>query len=84
MPDLNMNIKKERISFFLEAEFAQKINKIADEVNLTVSELTRKALDSYIKKIEKEKIDKELESGYQANYNYYLKSESEWQYADKE
>jgi metal-responsive CopG/Arc/MetJ family transcriptional regulator len=82
MVDTEYN-KKERTSFFLDSEFAQKVNAIADEINISVSELIRKALDNYIKKIEKERIEKELEAGYKSNYEYYLRSGEEWRYAEK-
>jgi metal-responsive CopG/Arc/MetJ family transcriptional regulator len=82
MANIDYN-KKERINFFLDSEFAKRVNDFAEEYKISVSEMIRKALDIYIKKIEKEKIEKELESGYKSNYEYYLKSGAEWQYAEK-
>ena len=76
--------KKERLSFFIDSELSVKINKISKQANLTVSEIARKALQNYLDQLEKEKIVKELEIGYKANYKYYLKSQEEWENADKE
>ena len=84
MPSIQSLNKKERLSFFVNSELSKRINKISKQTNLTVSEIVRKALQSYIEQVEREKIEKELEDGYKSNYEYYLKSQEEWEYADKE
>lgn len=84
MSSVQIKSKKERLSFFVNPELSNKLNQISKQTKLTVSEIARKALINYIDEIEKEKIEKELEAGYKANYDYYLKSQSEWKYADKE
>ena len=84
MPSVQIQSKKERLSFFVNSELSDKVNRISKQTKLTVSEIARKALLNYIDEIEKEKIDKELEIGYKANYDYYLKSQEDWKYADKE
>ena len=84
MPSIQSLNKKERLSFFVNPELSKRINKISKQTNLPVSEIAREALQSYIDQVEKEKIEKELEVGYKANYEYYLKSQEEWKYADKE
>ena len=84
MQKLNNQTKKERISFFVNKEFADKVNKIAKQNNQSVSELARTAIQNYIEQLEKEKIAKELEVGYQANYDYYLNSQEEWKHSDNE
>lgn len=76
--------KKERLSFFVNSELSDKINQISRQTNLPISEIARKALLNYIEQIEKDKLEKELEDGYRANYDYYLKSQEDWNYADKE
>lgn len=76
--------KKERLSFFVNTDLAKKLSKLSEESNLSLSDIAREVLKSYLEKIEKEKTEKELEDGYKANYDYYLKSQSEWDYADKE
>lgn len=84
MPSVQIKNKKERLSFFVNSELSDKVNRISKQTKLTVSEIARKALLNYIDEIEKEKIEKELETGYKANYDYYLKSQEDWKYADKE
>jgi len=84
MPSVQLINKKERLSFFVNSELSKKINRISKQTKLTVSEIARKALQNYIDQIEKEKLENELEAGYKANYDYYLKSQEEWKYADKE
>ena len=76
--------KKERLSFFINSETSKRVNNISKQTKLPVSEIARRALQNYINQIEKEKIEKELEAGYKANYEYYLKSQEEWKHADKE
>lgn len=75
--------KKERLSFFVNSELSNKVNRISEQTNLSVSEIVRKALQKFIDQVEKEKIERELEDGYKANYEYYLKTQEEWKYADK-
>jgi predicted transcriptional regulator len=84
MSSIQSQSKKERLSFFVNSELSKKVNKISKRTNLPVSEIARKALQSFIDQTEREKAEKELEVGYKANYEYYLKSQEEWEYADKE
>jgi predicted transcriptional regulator len=84
MDSIQIKNKKERLSFFVNSDLSDKITQISQHTRLTVSEIARKALLKYIDEIEKEKIEKELEEGYKANYDYYLKSQEDWKYADKE
>jgi len=84
MPSIEPTNKKERLSFFVNPELSEKINSISKQTNLTISEIGRKALQNFIDLLEKEKLENELEAGYKANFQYYLKSQKEWENADKE
>lgn len=84
MPSVEISNKKERLSFFVNTELSDKVNKVSKQLKLTVSEVARNALQNYIDQIERERIEQELESGYKANYEYYLNSQEDWKYADKE
>jgi len=84
MPSTQTQNKKERLSFFVNSELSKRVSKISKLTNLTVSEIARKALQNFIDNVEKEKIEIELEAGYKANYDYYLKTQEKWKYADKE
>ncbi|HMS34203.1 MAG TPA: hypothetical protein PKC91_08950 [Ignavibacteria bacterium] len=76
--------KKERLSFFVNSELSERVNQISKQSKLTTSEIVRIALQDYVCKLEKVKIESELEAGYKANHDYYLKSQKEWENADKE
>lgn len=80
----SIKTKKERLSLFVDRDLSERVEKISKLTNQTMSELTRKALQVYIEQIEKEKTEQELTDGYKANYDYYSKSQEEWNYADKE
>lgn len=82
MPSIQ-NQNKEQFSFLVDSELFSKMNKISEQTKLPISEIIRKALQNYVEQMEKEKIEMELEIGYKANYDYYLKSQEEWEYADK-
>ena len=84
MPSIEPTNKKERLSFFVNPELSEKINSISKQTNLTISEIGRKALQNFIDLLEKEKLENELEAGYKANFQYYLKSQKEWENADFE
>ena len=84
MSSIKIKPKKERLSFFVDRDLSEKVEKISKQTNQTMSELTRKALQAYIRQIEKEETEHELEDGYKANYDYYSKSQEEWEHADKE
>ncbi|MFH1198420.1 MAG: ribbon-helix-helix domain-containing protein [bacterium] len=84
MPSIQERDKKERLSFFVNSELSSKVSRISKQTKLPVSEIVRKALQNFIDQVEKEKIETELEAGYKSNYEYYLKTQEEWKYADKE
>ena len=84
MQNYTSESKKERLSFFVHADLAKKLNEFSEKSNLSLSDIAREALKSYLEKIEKEKIEKELAEGYKANYDYYLKTQNDWDYADKD
>lgn len=75
---------KERISFFVLSDISEKLNQVAKTEKTSISGIVREAIKSYLTEIEKNKINRELEEGYKANHNYYLKSQKDWEYADKE
>jgi len=83
MPTVQENSGKERLSFFVNRELSDKITEISKRTKLTVSEIARKALEYFIEKLEKERIEKELEEGYKANYTYYLREQEERKNANK-
>jgi hypothetical protein len=65
------------LSFFVNSDLSDKVNRISKQNKTTVSEIARKALQYYIEQIEIESIERELENGYKENYDYYLKSQED-------
>jgi len=84
MSTIRAHQRKQRLSFFVNSELSEKISSISKETELTVSDIARKALENFIVQFEKEKVNLELEAGYKANYDYYLKTNDEGKYADRE
>lgn len=75
---------KDRFSFFLQKDLSEKIYKLSRQTSKSISNIAREALTQYLQNIEKARIEKELEEGYKANYNYYTKQQDTWKYADSE
>ncbi len=83
MPAVREDNKKERLNFFIDRELLERVNEISKRTKMTVSEIARKALTMFIDLVEKERIEKELEAGYKANYAHYIDAQEEWKNADK-
>lgn len=79
-----MQKSKDRLSFFLNKDLSQKVYKLSKQNKKSISDIARDAISLYLEKIEKEKIRKEMEEGYQANTSYYLKQQEDWEHADSE
>ena len=79
-----MQRTKDRLSFFLSRDLSQKVYKLSKQTRKTISDIARDAITSYLEQIEKEKIEKELEAGYQVNTSYFMKQQEEWEHADSE
>ena len=75
---------KDRFSFFLQKDLSEKIYKLSRQTSKSISNIAREALTQYLQNIEKERIEKELDEGYKANYNYFAKQQDIWKYADSE
>ncbi len=73
-----------KINFQTSPELYFRANIVAEELNFSLSETIRIALEEFLKRYEAEKIQKELEEGYKANEAYYLKMNEEWKFADAE
>lgn len=79
-----MQREKARISLYLDNSLTNKVYKLSKQTKKSISDITREALVNYIDDIEKSKLEEELEKGYKANYDYYLKQQDEWKHADSE
>ena len=78
------NIKKDKINLLMPRELTESASKVAKELNKSLSELVRKALKEFIDNFEKRRLEEQLREGYEANYNYYLKTDNEFKFADSE
>lgn len=78
------DIKKDKINLLMPRDLTESASRVAKELNKSLSELVRKALREFINNFEKRKLEEELREGYEANYNYYLKTDDEFKFADSE
>ena len=78
------NKKNKRINFLAPEPLVCKIVLHAKENQLTESGLIRRALERYFEEYELKKLEKELEEGYEANAQYYAKTNSEWEVIEVE
>jgi len=74
--------QRDRISFFLNRDLSSRIYELSKQTKRSLSDIARDALSLYLQEIEKARINEELKEGYTANYEYYLKQQEEWKFAD--
>ncbi len=55
-----------RKNFYIPNELNQRVEKVAEELGSTWSEIVRNALVYYVERIEAEKLEEELEAGYKS------------------
>lgn len=70
--------QKSRLQLNLTAELNEKLNAWADRLEITLSELTRKALSEYIEKLERNKREQELAEACKNYRQFNKKFSSEW------
>lgn len=71
-----------RKNFLLPADMVKKAEALAKDMNMNLSEMIRKALDEYIRKIEEEKIEKEAIEACKFFYDQDKKIANEWRNAE--
>ncbi len=70
--------EKNRLNFNVTAELNEKLNSWAETLQLTLSELTRKALSEYIERLERNKREHELAEACKNYRQFNKKFSSEW------
>ena len=70
--------EKSRLNFNVTAELNEKLNSWAETLQMTLSELTRKALSEYIEKLERDKREQELTEACKNYRQFNKKFSSEW------
>lgn len=73
-----------RVNFTIPFEMSEKAANLAKELDQSLSEFARNALQKAIDSVEKAKLREELRKGYAADYQSHLAQQQEWQYADSE
>jgi len=69
---------KVRINLNLTAELNEKLNTWAEHLQITLSELSRKALKEYVEKLERDKREQELAEACKNYRQFNKKFSSEW------
>ncbi len=70
--------QKSRLQLNLTAELNEKLNAWAERLEITLSELTRKALSEYIERLERNKREQELAEACKNYRQFNKKFSSEW------
>ena len=69
---------KVRINLNLTAELNEKLNTWAEHLQITLSELSRKALKEYVEKLEQDKREQELAEACKNYRQFNKKFSSDW------
>jgi hypothetical protein len=70
--------QKSRLNLNVTAELSEKLNSWADTLQLTLSEMMRKALSEYIEKLERNKREQQLAEACKNYRQFNKKFSSEW------
>lgn len=85
MPEITRKDYKEmvmkkgcRINYTIPLEVYQKAATLARELNLSLNDFAREALQDAIEALEQERLEREIEEGCRANYNYFKQEAEAW------
>ncbi|MCX6137294.1 MAG: ribbon-helix-helix domain-containing protein [Ignavibacteriales bacterium] len=73
---------KSRLNLVMPADLNEEMKTWADKLQVTISDIVRQAVCDYLRKLENDRIERELREGYIANYDYYKRESEAWKYAD--
>jgi predicted transcriptional regulator len=71
--------KKERKNLWVSHELVKRTNQVARTLRYSFSEVTREALESYVTKKEREKIDEEVALACKKHYNLDDEVVKDWE-----
>ena len=74
--------KKEKVNFLFPYELNRKATAIARELGFSYSDLVRQALAEFLERIERNKIDREIEDACKYFYETDKKIAEEWRFAE--
>jgi predicted DNA-binding protein len=74
--------KKEKVNFLFPSELNNKANAVAKELGFTYSDFVRQAVADFIERIERNKIDREIEEACKQFYDMDKQLAEEWRVAE--
>jgi len=77
------NQKTQRLNLIVVPELTQKAESVSKRLNISISEIVRRALSEYLDRLERTDLEKQLAEGYQANAAYYSQQQEDWKHADQ-
>ncbi|MDD5539784.1 MAG: hypothetical protein PHG61_03735 [Candidatus Marinimicrobia bacterium] len=75
--------KTQRLNLITTPDLTRRAESISKRLNISISEIARRALSDYLDRLERADLEKQLAEGYQANAAYYTKQQEDWQDADQ-
>ncbi len=78
------SLKQKRINFFISSSQREELERIISPTNTSLSDFIRAALDEYISKIKKQKLEEKLKEAYLAKAKLNLKICEDFKHADGE
>jgi len=77
------NQKTQRLNLIVVPELTQKAESVSKRLNISISEIVRRALSEYLDRLERADLEKQLTEGYQTNAAYYSQQQEDWKHADQ-
>jgi len=74
----SLSTQKSRLQLNLTSDLSNKLNAWAEELETTLSELTRRALSDYVERLERNKQEQELEEACKSYRQFNKKFSSDW------
>jgi len=75
--------RTQRLNLTILPELTRRAESMSKRLNISISEIARRALSDYLDRLEKADLEKRLTEGYQANIAYYSQQQEDWKHADR-
>jgi len=75
--------KTQRLNLTILPDLTRRAESMSKRLNISISEITRRALSDYLDRLERADLEKRLTEGYQANTAYYNQQQEDWKHADQ-
>ncbi len=83
MRTITNQTKTQRLNLIVLPELTKRAKSVSKRMNISISEIVRRALSEYLDRIERADLEKQLSEGYQANSAYYSQQQRDWKHADQ-